>query len=259
MRNDSSTGQLIVGSFCIIFALIFYQLMQDSFVIIAGIGGIILVITGLHGYKGFSNKIVTRIILFVFGGILIYLVFTFPFSSPEKKITISLLFVLILLWAVPFYRVRRKISEFNKGIKMLDSGKYEESYDYFSKILKNDPNNPLALAGKSFTLQKIGKYEEALQSIDNALSLKYKVEIKIFSLSKLLVNSLIFNMAGLIYIEERDYEKALEYFNKALESNKNFHTVWNNKGVALSRMGKMEESLKCFDKALVIVLNLLVY
>lgn len=251
MKNDASTGQLIIGSFCIIFALIFYHLMHDSFLILLGIIGIILIITGLNENKGYMNRIIPLLIFFVFFGILIYLVFIFPFSRPEKQITIILIFVLpIVLFGVPFYTSWGKISNFKKGVKMVESGKYKEASDYFNEILKKDHNNPLAWAGKAAALQKLGKSEEAFYSIKNALDLKYKTGIKIFSLSKLIINAMIYNTAGLVYAEDGNYQKALEYYDKALESNKNFHAVWTNKGTALGEMGKLEESLKCFDKSL---------
>lgn len=251
MKNDASTGQLIIGSFCIIFALIFYHLMHNSFLIILGIIGIILIITGLNENKGYRNRVIPLIIFFVFFGILIYLVFIFPFSRPEKQITIILIFVLpIVLFGVPFYTSWGKISNFKKGVKMVESGRYKEASDYFNEVLKKDHNNPLAWAGKAVALQKLGKSEEAFYSIKNALDLRYKTGIKIFSLSKLIINAMIYNTAGLVYAEDGNYQKALEYYDKALKSNKNFHAVWTNKGTALGEMGKLEESLKCFDKAL---------
>ncbi|WP_337972226.1 tetratricopeptide repeat protein [Methanobacterium petrolearium] len=232
MKNDASTGQLIVGSFCIIFALFFYHLMHDSFLILLGIIGIILIITGLNENKGYRNRIIPLIILFVFCGILIYLVFIFPFSRPEKQITIILIFVLpIVLFGVPFYTSWGKISNFKKGVKMVESGKYKEASDYFNEILKKDHDNPLAWAGKAVALQKLGKSEEAFYSIKNALDLKYKTEIKIFSLSKLLINAMVYNTAGLVYAEDGNYQKALDYFDKALELKPELYAAWNGKGL----------------------------
>ncbi|MCC7551579.1 MAG: tetratricopeptide repeat protein [Methanobacterium sp.] len=251
MKNDSSTGQLIVGSFCIIFALLFYQLKPDNFVILAGVIGIILVAAGICGYKDYSNRILALILGLIFLGVLIYLIYIFPFSRPEKQISIILIFILpIVIFGIPFYTSWGKISDFKKGVKLVDNGKYNEASEYFNKILKKDHNNPLAWTGKALAFRKLGKLEEAQYSINNALKLKYKTEIKIFSLSKILINSIVFNTAGLFYVEDKKYKKALKCFDKSLELKKDLYGAWNGKGVALINLGKLEESLKCFDKAL---------
>lgn len=52
------------------------------------------------------------------------------------------------------------------------------------------------------------------------------------------------------FIENEDYVKAIENYEKALELNPKDEKAWNNKGVALRELGKYEEAIKCYDKAL---------
>jgi len=47
-----------------------------------------------------------------------------------------------------------------------------------------------------------------------------------------------------------NFGKAVEYYNKALEINPKYDDAWNNKGAALSDLGRKEEAIRCYDKAL---------
>lgn len=45
------------------------------------------------------------------------------------------------------------------------------------------------------------------------------------------------------------FEEALSCFDKALEINPNYAEAWNNKGLALGKLGRYQEALECYDKA----------
>jgi len=46
------------------------------------------------------------------------------------------------------------------------------------------------------------------------------------------------------------YEEAIECYEKALEIDPKFVKAWNNKGLALNGLGKYEEAIECYEKAL---------
>ena len=46
------------------------------------------------------------------------------------------------------------------------------------------------------------------------------------------------------------YLKAITHFDKALQIDSKYVHVWNNKGVALGKLGKYDESIPCYDKAI---------
>ena len=48
----------------------------------------------------------------------------------------------------------------------------------------------------------------------------------------------------------RRYEEAIGYYNKSLEIDSRNANVWNNKGNALSKLGRSVEAIECYDKAL---------
>jgi len=52
--------------------------------------------------------------------------------------------------------------------------------------------------------------------------------------------------------EVGQYEQALDYYNKALALDPRNAIVWNNKGNALCKLGRSEEAIECYDKALTV-------
>lgn len=139
-----------------------------------------------------------------------------------------------------------KISQFNKGARLLDQHQYKKAFDYFDKILHQEPNNPLAWVGKAATLQKLGKTEEASKFTANALN----PQLHKVLLAKNEIRALVFKTVGIIYTDLENYEKALEYTEKSLELNKASPYSLTNKGFILGKLGKIEGSLKCLNKAL---------
>ena len=55
---------------------------------------------------------------------------------------------------------------------------------------------------------------------------------------------------GKILLEDCKFEEALGFFEQALLLNQNNPELWNYKGVALRSMGRYDEALVCFNKAL---------
>ncbi|HAA27766.1 MAG TPA: hypothetical protein DCE56_08970, partial [Cyanobacteria bacterium UBA8553] len=45
-------------------------------------------------------------------------------------------------------------------------------------------------------------------------------------------------------------EEAMANYDKALAINPDDYSAWNNKGIALARVGQSEEAVASFDKAL---------
>jgi tetratricopeptide (TPR) repeat protein len=45
-------------------------------------------------------------------------------------------------------------------------------------------------------------------------------------------------------------EQAIACFDKALEIKPDLHAAWNNRGYALGNLGRLEEAIASYDKAL---------
>lgn len=60
-----------------------------------------------------------------------------------------------------------------------------------------------------------------------------------------------YNQAS-IHFNKSNFEKALIYYNKALESKPDLLAAWNDKGLALVNLGIYNEALTCYNEALAI-------
>lgn len=59
----------------------------------------------------------------------------------------------------------------------------------------------------------------------------------------------LFNI-GNSFNDNRNYEEAIQCYNRAIETNSKNDKSWNNKGIALARLSKYTKAIKCYDKAL---------
>ena len=51
-------------------------------------------------------------------------------------------------------------------------------------------------------------------------------------------------------LEDRQYDDALNLFQKAILLNQNDPDLWNLKGIALRSIGQYNEAIECFNKSL---------
>ncbi len=61
--------------------------------------------------------------------------------------------------------------------------------------------------------------------------------------------SLAWNNKGFILYEMGKYEEAIQAYDKAIEIDPNYLLVWNNKGIALEKLGRYDEAAECYNKA----------
>ncbi|NJD53380.1 MAG: tetratricopeptide repeat protein [Candidatus Methanoperedens sp.] len=55
---------------------------------------------------------------------------------------------------------------------------------------------------------------------------------------------------GNSYFSKRKYIQAIDYFDISIRTDAQNSIAWNNKGLALARLGKIDEALTCYEKAL---------
>lgn len=54
------------------------------------------------------------------------------------------------------------------------------------------------------------------------------------------------------FLEQDETMKALEFFDKSLEMNKQYLPAWNDKGVALLELGEYRQALGCFERVTIL-------
>jgi tetratricopeptide (TPR) repeat protein len=57
---------------------------------------------------------------------------------------------------------------------------------------------------------------------------------------------------GMDKVKKMQFDDALQIFDHLLELNPEIPEAWNNKGVALHRLGRAEEALECYERSLTI-------
>ncbi|MBQ7063281.1 MAG: tetratricopeptide repeat protein [Firmicutes bacterium] len=128
------------------------------------------------------------------------------------------------------------------GLDMLRDGRYQEGLDMMQRIVAMDNVQPLLL--------KYAEEDLALAywkngHLDNAIETMQMMESKyqIFSAD-------FYTTFAYFYIEAGDYEKALEYTNKALDKDATHGPAFDNLGQIEYRQGHLEEAETYFLKAL---------
>lgn len=173
-----------------------------------------------------------------------------------------------------------------KGTVLYKTGKYNGAIDAFDGALETMPkemseekmdtwiksngiNCRYALKFKAFSLCRLGRYREALNTLDEISDIypsdpeieSDKTMIQTLENERLIRrtgNILDYNPAhpgtwerrGKSSYELGKYDEALKNFDKCLESNPEDAEVWRNKGSALYMLGRYKEALEAFNNSL---------
>lgn len=163
-----------------------------------------------------------------------------PLASPYVPASGSLL---KLSWQV------RNINEsaidsqawMNKGISLIQKGKYEGALECFNKSVELLPSSEVAWRLRGTTLVRLNRYQEALESFDETLKINSS-------------NGGVWNDKGDILFKLARYDDALECFNRSVElfskypeTPLNAKYPWINRGDTLNIWGQYEESLKSYN------------
>ena len=149
-----------------------------------------------------------------------------------------------------------------QGEESLQLGKFEEAISYYDDALKIEKDNVEALAKKGDALAKLGKSEEAASYYKKVIDISpyYADSLGVLYLDKLLQiepdNLYALYKRGMSLSFFADHlDKAISYFDRALEIVPNRHDILTSKGFALFNLNKTEEAISYYDKALEIKPN----
>ena len=134
---------------------------------------------------------------------------------------------------------------FRKAQVAVDKGQFEKAIRYYSTIIKNNPENYVAYAGRALAYEQLSPKEPgdlkknkelAVRDYQQAISLNYR-------------RPELFNNLGAAYIDQGKYEDALSQLNQALGLRPNYFMALLNRAVAYSKQGKMGQALVDFSEA----------
>ncbi len=125
-----------------------------------------------------------------------------------------------------------------KALQRLEEAKqfYQEALQVYDEKVARDSKNSLLWTDRGFVLLQLNRPEEAFESYDRALSLERNF------FEALIGKANIFNAF-------QKYDRALEFFDKAIEVRPNDYQVWYNRGNLLAQaLQNQEEALRSFEK-----------
>jgi len=121
--------------------------------------------------------------------------------------------------------------------KLFDAKKFDASIEFCQKLLKKDPNDPIALQNISTAYYAVGAYEDAIKCCDKALEKdpneEHAIKNKMLALEKLEL-----------------HDKVLECCEILLSKNEKDVDALVTKGIAFNKIGKHEDALTLYDLAL---------
>jgi len=118
-------------------------------------------------------------------------------------------------------------------------GRYQEALSDIEQALTLRPDNPFLLGWKGELLSLLGRYQEAIEVLQQAIALAPELDWVYAHLSSAF-NSL------------QRYDEALKAADQALARNTASAQALRNKGEALRRLGRHEDALRALDEALVV-------
>ncbi|EGB16163.1 Tetratricopeptide TPR_1 repeat-containing protein [Pseudodesulfovibrio mercurii] len=159
-----------------------------------------------------------------------------------------------------------------RGELLVDQGLDEQALAEFTKVLEKDPNHAIANEAAGCVYFRSGLYDEAEAHLIRAVELNpmlwkahnflgiiydrnrdYDKAAKEFSAALELHRGNgvdeIYNNLGVVHIARKQYAQAVETFRQALQAGGVSSRTYNNLGLALARMGRLDEALESFKYA----------
>tara|TARA_B100000902_G_scaffold398797_1_gene466924 strand:+ start:2560 stop:3684 length:1125 start_codon:yes stop_codon:yes gene_type:complete len=122
-----------------------------------------------------------------------------------------------------------------EGLIYKEMGNFSDSMSSFRKLLKVDPDNRDTLYQLGKIYHQKGKYREALESFDKVLEFRPR-------------DNEVLKAKGLSHDELEEYKDASEALKKSI--NVDDEIVFNDRGVALSRLGYNHKAIDSYRRAL---------
>jgi tetratricopeptide (TPR) repeat protein len=124
----------------------------------------------------------------------------------------------------------------NLGFTYDQLGETEKALMEFEKSVELMPDNYRALTNLGVAYAKVGKYNDSLDV------LRKSIEIKEYHKT--------YDKLGLVYVELKDDDKAIEAFEKAIQINKRYAKAHNDLATVYGRQGKFDLALGEFKEAI---------
>ena len=123
----------------------------------------------------------------------------------------------------------------NEGFTYFDKGEYQICLSLFNSAIKMNPNCKEAHLNKGIVLNSLNKMSEAIKSFEKCIELFPKYTSALIGL-------------GNSYLKLESYEKALTYFDQALNIKNNLPLALEGKCICLYELKNKEGAVKIVDE-----------
>lgn len=138
-----------------------------------------------------------------------------------------------------FYEKFQALVWTERGLSLYALANYEEALDSLENALNFDGSNSLAWREKGNALFELKRYEQALDAYDTYLDLTQNDS-----------DWLILMQRGEVLAKLCRYAEAVSSYRKAIEIEPKQHRLWHKLGAALDAIGQIEEALNVYQKSL---------
>lgn len=135
---------------------------------------------------------------------------------------------------------------YQKGVQAMQAGKHEDAGKYLQKAIRENGERAEYYIAYGMYLNEQGEYDEALKQFKNAYQ---DTRNTIANVN----NKQVYLGQAVAYSHLQEYEKALVVCDKALELKNTTslnHRIWCSKGVVLEALGRQDEALEAYQKAI---------
>jgi tetratricopeptide (TPR) repeat protein len=133
--------------------------------------------------------------------------------------------------------MRNKSLFFKHGYTLDKLGRLDEAIASFDKAIEFQPDKYEAWNNRGVTLSNLGRFDEAIASFDKAI--EFIPDKHEFWYSR-----------GYALDELGRLDEAIASYDKAIEFKPDYYEAWNNRGNALDNLGRFDEAIASFDKAI---------
>lgn len=137
---------------------------------------------------------------------------------------------------------------YDQGWQLMDAEQFSDAVGSFERALEVDPTEMLAWIGKGTAFLKVGRYEDAIASLDQGLTWINRQDLALIPGGLLLVSTAWLNR-GRANLKAGQLEAALADFEQALQLDKMSLDALRAKGDALLSLGRQDAASTCYEQA----------
>jgi len=137
-------------------------------------------------------------------------------------------------------------SFYKEATAYMQGNEFEKAHECFDKAIAANPDRAEYYIDNAFACMELYDYEEADKNLEKAYSEKDNSIVREN-------NKKIFRARGIMAYEQEDYEKALEYFEKALDISELEGLdpdIRKYLGAVCLKLGRYDEAVECFNKVI---------